>query len=256
MSTLCFGKYEGAGNDFILVDDRSLAFDSTRAKALCHRKFGIGADGLVLLQPDSAADFRMRIFNADGTEAEGCGNGLRCLGQFLLDLRLPKKSYRIRVHNRVLELRFLNEGIGVVMGDPKDLSLNLPTQKGPVHFVDTGVPHAVQFVSAVEPLDLNELGPQLRFHPLFGSKGANANFAALQGDGSVRVRTFERGVEGETLACGTGACAVAVIASALHSLPSPIPVHFPGGTLHIFWDGKELLMVGPARKVFEGCQIA
>jgi diaminopimelate epimerase len=252
MSTLCFGKYEGAGNDFLLVDDRSSTFNPAQVAGLCHRKFGVGADGVILLSLDDSANFRMRIFNADGTEAEGCGNGLRCLGQFLLDLGFPKKPYRIRVHNRVLELRFLSEGIGVLMGEPVNLSLNLSTEMGPVHFVDTGVPHAVQFVSDVEPLNLSLLGSQLRRHALFQPKGANANFAALQPDGSIRVRTFERGVEGETLACGTGACAVAAIASTLYSLPYPIPIHFPGGTLHIFFEGKKMLMVGPARKVFEG----
>lgn len=242
---LTFAKYQGAGNDFILIDDRTAQFplDKAYIAHLCHRKFGIGADGLILLQNP----LRMRIFNSDGREAESCGNGLRCLGRFLLDLGFPKKPHQIKTHDRTVEISYLEDNIAVAMGEAKDLKLDIPTEKGPLHFVNTGVPHAVQFVPEVESAPLEVLGPYFRHH-----LQANASLAALQPDGSIRVRTFERGVEGETLACGTGACAVAYIASHLHSLPGPIPIHYPGGTLHITLHGKALLMAGPATKVFDG----
>jgi len=233
MSTLSFAKYEGAGNDFILIDDRDGSFAADVQK-LCHRKFGIGADGVILFQKD----FRMRIFNSDGTEAESCGNGLRCLGQFIRDLGIPGEKHQIKIHDRAVEISYVEGKIAVDMGQPRNLKLHL----GPVHFVDTGVPHVVYFGEGIE-----ELGPVFR-HQF----KANANFAVLQPDGSIKVRTFERGVEGETLACGTGACAVAYIASKLYGLQGPIQICFPGGNLEVTIKKTGLVMTGPAKKVFEG----
>ncbi|MDE3045267.1 MAG: diaminopimelate epimerase [Verrucomicrobiota bacterium] len=249
-----FAKYEGAGNDFVLVDDRSLVFPihPILIQGLCDRKFGVGADGVILLQLDPKADFRMRIFNRDGGEAEGCGNGLRCLARFLLDLGLPPKPYRVVVHNRIVELEYREDLIRVEMGEPKDLALHLKTEAGAVHFVDTGVPHAVLFVEDVTAAPLSELGPFLRHHPLFHPRGANANLASLQPDGSIRVRTFERGVEEETLACGTGACAVAVIAASLFGLSGPVRISYQGGDLEVGFQGSKIFMTGPAKRVFEG----
>jgi len=245
---LIFSKYEGAGNDFILIDDRAGTFslDAAAIRRLCHRNFGIGADGLILLQKD----FRMRIFNSDGQEAESCGNGLRCLGRFLLDLGLPRTKRSIAVHDRTVEISYVGDKIGVDIGEPKGLSLDIATERGVVHFVDTGVPHVVHFVNSVREAPLHELGPYWRHHPLFEPRGTNVNLASLEG--LIRVRTFERGVEGETLACGTGACAVAVVAHALYSVPSPVAVSFPGGDLEIEVAQNRLTMIGPAVKVFDG----
>ena len=247
-----FVKYEGAGNDFILIDDRPQLFSTDRVLPLCHRRFGVGADGVILLQTSLRADFRMRIFNSDGTEAESCGNGLRCLGRFILDLGLAEKKYSIETMDRIVQIDYVDELVAVEMGEPKDIRLQLETEQGLVHYVDTGVPHAIHFVENVAMANMQMLGPFFRHHPLFGAKGANANIASLRLDGSIHVRTFERGVEGETLACGTGACAVAVIAAKLYGLTGPIAIVFPGGQLQISLKGGKIVMAGPARRVFTG----
>jgi diaminopimelate epimerase len=246
-----FSKYEGAGNDFILIDDRPLSFpvlDKQFIQLLCDRKFGIGADGVILLQPN----FRMRIFNSDGSEAESCGNGIRCFVRFLGELGFVEDRYRIELKESVVFARLEGERVAVDMGEAKDLRLKLKTERGEVHFVDTGVPHMVQFVENVDGVDLSTIGPYLRRHPLFGSKGANVNVAEKRGDGSIHVRTFERGVEGETLACGTGAVAVACVTHELFGWPLPIRILFRGGTLEIGQRAGRWEMVGPARKVFSG----
>jgi diaminopimelate epimerase len=246
MSTLSFVKYQGAGNDFILIDDRALHFDPTRVPTLCHRKYGIGADGVILLQND----LRMRIFNSDGTEAESCGNGLCCLMQFLLHLGLPKKRYSIATGTRRVEVEFEGDLVSVNMGKPTNVK-QLYICGNEVHSLDTGVPHAVVFVADVQAVDLAHAGASLRHHALFQPRGTNVNFAALQSDGSVQVRTYERGLEGESLACGTGAAAVGVIGSHIYRLPNPIQIRFPGGNIDIYVT-DEVRMVGKAVRVFEG----
>jgi diaminopimelate epimerase len=250
---ISFTKYEGAGNDFVLVDDRDLHFplhDAKWIQRLCHRRFGIGADGVILLQHDPAADFRMRIFNSDGSEAEGCGNGLRCLMRFIADLGFKQRLYRIAVSHRILEADYRKEGIGVEMGEMRGLRSERIDGMD-IHFVDSGVPHAVWFVPDVETVALETIGPFLRYHSCFAPRGTNVNFAAVQTDGSVRVRTYERGVEGETLACGTGATAVAFIGTRLFGWKSPVKIRFKGGDLEIHLkDG--IWMVGGAQKIFNG----
>lgn len=254
---MIFSKYEGAGNDFILIDDRSLSFDISLAASLCDRKKGIGADGLILLQPAAAADLRMRIFNSDGSEAESCGNGLRCLVSFAHDLHLSPQT--IAAHDRIIHAFSQNGQIGVRLGEPRRLSLNLPLSYNnsthTVHFVDTGVPHVVSFLPSLSTLDVATLGAQIRRHPAFAPHGANANFASLNPDGSLSLRTFERGVEAETLACGTGAAATAIIASQIYNLQSPIQIQCQGGNLEVTFSDSifsDLSLIGPARRVFSG----
>lgn len=252
MSKQLFAKYEGAGNDFILFDDRALQFPLSSIRRLCDRKFGIGADGILLLQSDSVADFRMRIFNSDGSEAEGCGNGLRCLIQFIADLGFPKKPYRISIGNRIVDTEFVGERIAIRMG-PALYMQHHQIGCWDVHFVDTGVPHAVIFVPDVSQIDLLKEAPLIRHHPLFQPRGANVNFASLM-ENAMRVRTFERGVEGETLACGTGAVAVTAIAANVHKMKSPLQLHFAGGELEVRFDQAltDLQLIGPARFIFRG----
>lgn len=253
MSMLSFAKYHGAGNDFVLIDDRSRSFpfhDSNFIQKLCDRKIGIGADGLILLADDPSADFRMRIFNSDGFEAESCGNGLRCLARFIQDLGFKKNTYKIAAGNRTVEVWFERDLVGVDMGLAEGLQLGLDTELGVVHFVDTGVPHVVQFVKDVEAVDLTVLGPLLRHHPKFQPKGANVNFVSRISETSFRARTFERGVEGETLACGTGAVAIGVVAKNLYKTQMPFSICFRGGELRIDEKEGRLIMIGPAVKVF------
>lgn len=251
-TSLLFSKYEGAGNDFILIDDRQKTFPIKEVPRFCHRKFGIGADGVLLLQTDSRADFLLRIFNSDGSEAESCGNGLRCFLQFIADLGFPKKRYSIAVGERIVFGEFEGNQISIDMGAPKGMRLHLKTDFGEVHFIDTGVPHVVYFVSDVETADLKTIGATLRHHSLFQPRGANVNLVALQKDGSLRVRVYERGVEGETLACGTGAVAVAAIVQEVHGPRAFYPIHFPGGKLIIREKGGHFWMSGPANRVFRG----
>ena len=253
---LFFSKYEGAGNDFILIDDRASFFPTENLaliEELCHRHFGIGADGVILLQNDLVADFRMRIFNSDGSEAEGCGNGTRCFVRFLEDLGLPRKCYRISVGSKILIADFQGDAIRVEMGAVSECQSHSIDGRE-IHFVDSGVPHAVWFVPDVEQIPLHEVGPILRRHSLFMPRGVNVNIATLEKEGCVRVRTFERGVEGETLACGTGATAVAAIGAKVYGWKSPVRIRYAGGDLDIQFDSalQRIWMAGPARKVFSG----
>lgn len=256
MIELSFSKYEGAGNDFIVIDDRASFFpvrDAALIQRLCDRRFGIGADGILLLQSDAHADARMRIFNNDGSEAEGCGNGVRCLVRFLEDLGVSRALYRIAVGDKILCADLQDGLIRVEMGAVSGWdSHRIDGQE--IHFVDSGVPHAVWFVPDVKEIALHEVGPLLRRHPIFGPRGANVNVAAIGKDKCVRVRTFERGVEGETLACGTGATAVALIGAKLYGWDSPVRIRYAGGDLDIHFDGSfnRIWMAGPARKVFDG----
>lgn len=245
-----FDKYEGAGNDFILIDDRDEAFPLKKEfiRQLCHRRFGVGADGVILLQKDVRADFRMRIFNSDGGEAEGCGNGVRCFMRFCSDLGLGRAA-RIALGDRVLSAKLCDQGVAVEMGEMREMRLHCPLFDWQMHLVDSGVPHAVAFVPDVEKISLEEVSPPIRNHV-----NANVNFATRQQDGLVRVRTYERGVEAETLACGTGACAVAVLGAELFGWESPVEIQTLGGRLQVHFDSKyrQVRLVGPAKKVFSG----
>ncbi len=252
MSKLRFDKYHGAGNDFILFDDREgrfPAFDSALIRKLCHRQFGIGADGVILLglSPEATADFQMRIFNSDGCEVESCGNGLRCLVRFLRDLGVVQKNYRIKTQERTV-VATLAKGQPVIdMGAPEKMRFEIATEWGIVHYIETGVPHAVQFVADVDKVDLPIAGRSLRRH-----LNANVDFATLAQDGSLRIRTFERGVEGETLSCGTGAVAVAAVAFRLFGGTGRVSIHCRGGCLEVWEKEGRLFLTGPAEKVFTG----
>lgn len=251
MSKLSFVKYHGAGNDFILIDNRALFFDPACVPALCHRKMGIGADGVILLEPHSTADFRMRIFNCDGSEAASCGNGLRCLMRFIVDLGLPRKTYQIAAGATHVEIALLEDNRAHVHLGKTPHVKPLYIEGRELFFTDTGVPHAVQFVSDVHQVDVAKEGAVLRRHPHFAPHGTNVNFATLLPDGSIAIRTYERGVEGETLACGTGATAVGVVAVRVLGRPSRVHIRCLGGELEIhIADG--LRMVGDAVRVFAG----
>lgn len=245
MSTLIFSKFHGAGNDFILIDDRALTFNPQLVPNLTSRKFGIGADGLILLQNATSADFRMRIFNADGSEAAMCGNGLRCFMKYLLDLGFPKKEYRIATQNKILTANYIRDKIAIDMGKATHVK-QLYIDGLEVHSLDTGVPHAVVFTTQ----SLSILGPKLQKHPAFMPESTNVNIAQIHSD-HIQVGTFERGV-GETLSCGTGAAAVGYIVNKLYQKTSPIRISMPGGELEIAVNGDQITLIGDAVKVFEG----
>jgi diaminopimelate epimerase len=263
LTVTSFSKYSGCGNDFILIDNRENHFphaDRALIARLCHRQCGIGADGLILLERSLKADYRMRIFNADGGEAEMCGNGIRCLIKFIRQLGGLRSHYLIETMHSCLRTTEKGEKVSVEMPEPQAIrvSLSLPTGALQCHYLNTGVPHAVIFVDELQNDDWMRMAPLIRNHEAFGPAGTNVNFASLDPSGAVWVRTYERGVEGETLACGTGATATALAAGAQFGLPSPIQV-FPrsGEPLDISFcfqgdSFSQVSMAGSAHFIFRG----
>ncbi len=267
---LHFYKMNGAGNDFIIIDNRNLSIDLDTAtiEALCDRHRGIGADGLLAVEPaQHGADFRFRYYNADGGEAEMCGNGARCFGRFTAHLG-EKLADRVTFETiaGTLAAEMVGENVRIAMSDPKDLKLDtgasVPGIDTPLHFLNTGVPHVVAFVpggDSFEELDVYTHGKAIREHSAFAPAGTNANFATVLSPGHIEIRTYERGVEDETLACGTGMVACALVHHLLTNAPSPIKVDVAGGdTLEIGFekspDGSfhHVTLTGPADFVFEG----
>ena len=265
-----FYKMNGAGNDFIVIDNRDLSIqlDGRVIEALCDRHRGIGADGLLAVEPaEAGADFRFRYYNADGGEAEMCGNGARCFGRFTAHLG-DEVAERVSFETiaGILTAEMAGEDVRIAMSDPVALELDtgagVPGLNGPVHFVNTGVPHAVVFVAdeeAFEGLDVTGLGRALRQHPRFAPAGTNVNFVRVVGPSHIAIRTYERGVEAETLACGTGMVACAILHHRLTGDAGPIRVDVAGGdTLEIGFvvnedgDFREVTLTGPADFVFEG----
>lgn len=266
MTPLSFSKYSGCGNDFVLVDNRSSFFplhDVQLIQHLCQRRDGIGADGIILLEQSQTADYRMRILNSDGSEAEMCGNGIRCLMRFITKLDPTVTSCLIQTAERIIPLELDGELIKASVGSPTDIQWHLPIDlidgELSAHFLNTGVPHCVVFVRNIDDIDIASRGPFLRRHLHFGHKGTNVNFACNI-DGNYHYRTWERGVEGETAACGTGAIAVACAAAFLHNLSSPITIFTHSKQpLHISFDDYSSFinvdMTGPAIHLFDGIWI-
>lgn len=267
---LHFYKMNGAGNDFIVIDNRDLSIqlDAGTIEALCDRHRGIGADGLLAVEPaQHGADHRFRYYNADGGEAEMCGNGARCFGRFTAHLaeEMPERVTFETIAG-TLAAEMVGDMVRIAMSDPADLRMQTgvtrPGLEADVHFLNTGVPHAVAFVDsleALEALDVFEHGRAIRRHEAFAPAGTNANFAAVIEPGHIAIRTYERGVEDETLACGTGMVACALIHHLLTGAPSPIRVDVAGGdTLEIGFTQSgesgfsEVTLTGPADFVFEG----
>ena len=242
---LSFSKYQGAGNDFILIDDRDQLFNPLSVSKLCKRRFGIGADGVILLQEDANADFKMRIFNCDGSEAESCGNGLRCFVQFIQDLGVGRDSIRIKIHGQIVIGHKVDDRISIEMG-PLPIIKKVFLDEFDLYTLYTGVPHAVIFSSEFEK------AKRIRSNPYFQPEGTNVNFVQKSSSGHFQVRTFERGVEAETLACGTGACAVAATLNKIHRISSPYLLAFPGGEIEIQIKNNIFSMIGSATLVYQG----
>lgn len=251
-----FSKYQATGNDFVLIDDRSESFPTTDKAfiaRLCHRRFGIGADGLILLQNDSSSNFRMIYFNADGAEGSLCGNGSRCVVAFAKHLGLIGDACTFLAIDGIHEATISGEAVRLKMGNVSEIR-----EKAQYSFLDTGSPHHVQEVQDLTNLDVPVEGKRLRYG-LYGEKGSNINFVSVTEPDRVSVRTYERGVEDETYSCGTGVTAVAL---ALHRKgrldEKRVAVDTAGGELQVeFQDGQHgeytnIWLSGPARKVFEG----
>ncbi len=265
--TLSFTKMNGAGNDFVMLDNRdlSLALTTAQIEKLCDRHRGIGADGLLCVEPATdGGDFKMRYYNADGGEAEMCGNGARCFGRFVNHLHGDKLTMiRFETLAGMISAEFESGQVRINMSAPHSLnlaqSLLVAGETHTVHSVNTGVPHAVVFVDDLESVPVREWGAGLRYHEAFKPKGTNANFAKVLAPGSISIRTYERGVEDETLACGTGMVACALIHHELTGVTSPVSVLVKGGdTLRVGFtemaphEYTDVTLFGPADFVFQG----
>ncbi|MFH1854765.1 MAG: diaminopimelate epimerase [Candidatus Omnitrophota bacterium] len=263
-----FTKMVAAGNDFIVVDSRVSRVSgigyrvswSRLAQSLCQRKTGIGADGVLVLEKSKRADFKMRIINADGSEAEMCGNGLRCAAIYE---RGRKKDLNIETLAGIYETKITGKKqVRIKMEDPKGprlkIDIKVNGRKLRVGYVDSGVPHTVVFVQGLDDIDVDSIGRAVRYHSEFGKRGTNVDFVEIVDDENIRMRTYERGVEGETLACGTGAVASAVI-SGLEAAVSgqKVKVRTIGGILKVHYKNKngkitDVYLEGEAKKVYAG----
>jgi diaminopimelate epimerase len=265
--TLDFVKMSGAGNDFILLDNRDGRISLTRDQVakLCHRQFGIGADGLMLLVPcpDAQADWAWTFYNSDGSDAEMCGNGARCFARYVQKVTgWTQPSLSFLSLAGVISATFEGERVTIRLTAPHGLRLAEPVSTSAgvlqVSSLNTGVPHAVVFVPDADQAMVQKLGAEIRYHDHFKPRGTNVNFAQVKGPNHIRVRTYERGVEGETLACGTGVTASALVSARVHGFTSPVRVQVQGGDeLHIAFtdrDGafSDVRLNGPATFVFEG----
>ena len=262
---LHFTKMNGAGNDFILVDNRTghVHLDRTQIARLCDRHRGIGADGILLLEKASNhADFRMRYFNADGGEAEMCGNGARCFARFANKVAGRKEKISFETPAGVISAKLAGDLVTLQMTEPTDLrlktTLRVRDENKTVHFINTGVPHVVIPVLQLDDVDVQGAGSVIRHHKMFSPKGANVNFIEKRGPKKIAVRTYERGVEAETLACGTGIVASALIFATTENTKGPITVIARGGDeLQVGFEKignrfRDVTLTGPAEFVFEG----
>jgi len=233
-----FVKMNGAGNDFVLFDNRShaIALTTEQIVRLCDRHRGVGADGVIGLVPckSGRADWAWEFWNSDGSVAEMCGNGARCFARYIQRMTGHTALTSFETVAGVISAEFRGELVSVNLTAPQAERLNLKVLlksagETVIHSLNTGVPHAVIYVPDADQAMLSTVGPEVRRHAEFGPRGTNVNFVQVLGPDSIRVRTFERGVEGETLACGTGVTAAALVSSRVHGFASPVKVRVQGG---------------------------
>lgn len=270
---LQFAKYQGTGNDFILVDGLAglPVFDWPAAAAfLCDRHYGVGADGVILVEPGKQAPYAMRVINADGSEPEMCGNGIRCVARWLHDTgKVGAGSFDVETGAGVIRPAVLPDGqVRVDMGKPRLTRADIPMAGPPdeqvieeplgagfgtvlVTAVSMGNPHAVMFVPDVDRIPLADWGPRIERHEMFPDR-TNVEFAQVMGPNHANMRVWERG-SGVTLACGTGACATLVAGVLTGRMAREATIHLPGGPLHIHWDDEDhVWLTGPAEPVYTG----
>jgi len=256
MTAISFYKYHGAGNDCICIDNRAGQFlkkeEQKLIARLCHRNFGIGADGLILLEKHPAYDFEMIYYNADGARGSMCGNGGRCAVAFAHFLGIVKKQALFLAvdgpHPAVVERA---DWIQLKMNDVNDIEANTA-----FYFLDTGSPHYVTYVDDLATTDIISRGRSIRYNERFAKEGTNVNFIQSNGT-ALEIATYERGVENETLACGTGITAAAIVHHLQAGAPSPVAIKAKGGELSVSFEAKSgqfsnIWLNGPAVKVFEG----
>ncbi|WFB34805.1 diaminopimelate epimerase [Kiritimatiellota bacterium B12222] len=262
-----FWKMHGAGNDFILFDDRDLTFPDQDHDLICKiatPKYGVGSEGVILIQPSETADFRMRFYNPDGSEVEMCGNGARCVSKLAYEIGAAPSEMKFDTVAGVIAAKILaEEQVELTMTEPKDLKLNgqleLDGEVLTYHFVNSGVPHVVIEVDDVDSIDLPTMGAAIRYHQEFSPRGTNVNLIEITGTDSLKVRTYERGVEAETLACGTGMVACGLIAGTLGRVSTPVNITCASGdVLGVNYRSTDeesmenVTLTGPAVHVFKG----
>ncbi len=267
MKKIEFTKAVATGNDFIIVDNMDGSIPKKArpefAKRACDRKKSIGADGVLFIENSKNADFKMRIFNPDGSEAKMCGNGSRCAALFAAAKNIAKKEkMTIETLAGTLDASVKGDIVKVKLTDPKDIKWNfcLMINKCPyeVNFIDTGVPHVIHFTEDLEKIDVKNIGSHIRHHGEFSPEGTNADFVKVVNRHTIRVRTYERGVEDETLACGTGAVASAVISAEAEKMSSPVTVETQSGEkVKVYFELKDgnfrnVYLEGRAKLVYEG----
>ncbi len=269
MKKIPFYKMSGSGNDFVVIDNRRGVFPANVAawaEKLCHRQEGIGADGLLLLQKSKKADFQMVYYNADGSRANMCGNGARCMAWFAEHVGAAKAPFQFVTDAGLVGAEVCESRVRVQLSEPHDYHPNFAVralgETYHVFSINTGVPHAVILVRHVEDVDVTNVGRALRYHKAFGPKGTNVNFVQRVNSKFLKVRTYERGVEGETLACGTGIAASAIVMGLRGLIQTPVKcqvragdvleVHFLARAYDAKQPASEVTLEGPVRVTFKG----
>ncbi len=264
-----FAKMSGTGNDFIVIDHRRPLVpedaQSEFVSKVCRRMFSVGADGVIFLEGSAKADFSWRFYNGDGSVAEMCGNGARCAARFAHARGMADKKMSFETLAGIIEAEVLDEDdeVSLLMTPPFDFRSGLEVELGGtaqnISFMNSGVPHAVLFMDEGVDIPVKDWGHEVRFHELFQPAGTNVNFVQPMAEGGIRVRTYERGVEDETMACGTGAVAAAIFAAGKNIASSPVTVTTSGGDkLTIIFDlnqdgtAENVYLQGPARIIYIG----
>lgn len=264
MKDLSFLKMQGSGNDFIVFDNRKniLSLTSDWVQQICKRRVGVGADGIIIIENSKCADFLMRIINSDGSEAEMCGNGARCAAKFATLLSIAESKMSFETMAGLIEAEVSGYEVKIRLTSPTNIKLNknikMESESAIVHHINTGVPHTILISDEIKTIDIKNLGMEIRFHQDFAPEGTNVNFVKIIDKENIEIRTYERGVEDETLSCGTGSVACACICYLLKQVCPPIKVKTAGGE-YLVVDFQEensqiinLSMSGPVSVVYEG----
>jgi len=266
MEKISFFKMSGSGNDFIIIDNRAGRVSETGLTRMisnvCRRKMSVGADGFILIEPSVNVDFKWRFYNSDGSVAEMCGNGARCAARFAWLNGIAGRGMAFETDAGVISAQVTNDRVKIRMTDPLDLKIDYPValKNGPMTLssVNTGVPHAVVLIEDADRAPVTEVGSEIRYHRDFAPAGTNVNFVCLQGDNAIAIRTYERGVEDETLACGTGSVAAAIVMASKELMNSPVNVVTRSGvtlTIHFRKTPQgvsDVYLEGDARVIYKG----
>ncbi|MBU0699525.1 MAG: diaminopimelate epimerase [Proteobacteria bacterium] len=266
MEPITFFKMSGSGNDFIIIDNRNKVVEQTDLSKfvakVCRRKMSVGADGFILVENTDSADFKWRFFNSDGSRAEMCGNGARCVARFAFLNKIAGPNMSFETEAGIVGAQVAGDRVKITMPDPADLkmdyTLELKDRSMSISSVNTGVPHVVIAVDDIDAVQVVRIGREIRFHRTFAPAGTNVNFICLLKDGIIAIRTYERGVEDETLACGTGAIAAAIVTACASQIKSPAIVLTKSGEhLNIYFreaGGRfyDVCLEGDARLIYKG----